>query len=213
MADDLRPFQIQSEAQKAVRFYGRERRKSLAGIPRMFRTHNLFGASMSVSTIDTDALFPDRSGPVTFRTAIRIDANPCAGLIFELGSSTSGCALALLNQYIGFAAGTHDGTHGGNALFNNGSPLPPGLELELVGALRPGSGEIRLWGNGRELARLTVSAGNFAGSWADSEDGSFADASSGTIPAALAAADFAPTNFTVIEPLSVYVGQVPRHFV
>lgn len=167
--------------------------------------------NMPVPLIDTDAVFPSRGGLITFQTAIRITGAAPVGLVFEFGSSTRGCGVALSNQFASLTAGGAT-TERAIATYDNTVALPIGLEMDLVGAIRPGSGEIRLWGNGREIARDTAAAGNFGGDWADTEDGSFASIAAGTAPSAFAAVNQAPVDFEVIEPLSVYIGSVPQHF-
>ena len=106
--------------------------------------------------------------------------------------------------------------NGATALFDNTVELPVGALFELVVAARPGDGRVRIWSNGTELARSTASSDGFgvANSWSADSNGSFAAAAQGTVvPDVPAASQGAPNGFTVVEPLSVYVGQVPRHFV
>lgn len=167
---------------------------------------------MPVPSITTGDVFPVRSGLTTFRTAVRIGAGSPLGLVFEFGSSTRGCGVAINGATIILTAGGLT-TEVATATFDNGSVLPEGLELELVCALRPGDGRVRLWGNGQEIARATASSDSFGGDWADANAGSFAQSAAGTCPAALTAANSDPANFEVIEPLSVYIGSVPQHFV
>tara|TARA_R110000822_G_scaffold120633_1_gene254115 strand:- start:10611 stop:11255 length:645 start_codon:yes stop_codon:yes gene_type:complete len=211
--ETLTPLQAGTDLNQALRFHARERRRSLAGVPEMSRTHRIFGTTvMEVATINTTSLFPARDTPITFKTAIRITAAVPTGLVFELGDSTTGCAIWIdaTGDEIHFHAGAAGTVNGATAVFDNTIDLPDGLELELVAAVRPGDGRIRLWGNGQEIARAEASGGSFTDDWAGVGDGSFAAAVSGTT---IAAVTGAPANFEVIEPLSVYVGQVPRHFV
>tara|TARA_R110000851_G_scaffold268071_2_gene420687 strand:+ start:17270 stop:17947 length:678 start_codon:yes stop_codon:yes gene_type:complete len=215
---------IDSAEEQAVYFAARERRKSLAGIPKLHRTHRFVGAAMAVATIDTDVVFTAavRLAPITFKTAVRMTADGSVatehrGLVFEFGGTGNGCALWVGDQTIGFVAGGASAS--GNeavALFDNGSELVAGMELELVVSIRPGNGDgrVRLWVNGIEKARATATNLTFAGPWAGTNDGSFASAAAGAqvhadVPAASA---IAPDGFEVIEPLSVYAGQLPRQF-
>jgi len=210
-----------SEQEQAVYFHARQRRRSLAGIPELHRTHYIAGSAMAVATIN-NAQFPaaDHTRTVTFKTAIRILAGTGGGLdehrglVFELGSSAIGVALWLDDTTISFRAGENGSVNGAVAELDNTVELPTGLELELVAAVRPGDGRVRLWANGQEVARATASSNTFgaAGTWMAASDGSFAAAVSGTTPADVTQTG-APSGFEVIEPLSVYLGQVPRHFV
>ena len=201
---------------QAAFFHTRERRRSLAGVPEMYRTHQIYGGTaMAVASIDTGSIFPARDILVTFKTAIRItdNAGQHRGLVFEFGDSTTGVALWIGDQTIGFHAGDSGTTDGATATFDNGAELPVGLELDLIAAVRPGSGLVRLYGNGREIARGAASGGA-ASPWASGAAGSFAAAAQGTVPTDVpVASQGAPAGFEVIEPLSVYVGQIPRHFV
>ena len=202
-----------SEQGQAALFHARERRKSLAGIPDLFRTHQIVGSgAMAVANID-EAQFASKSTPITFKTAIRITAAASvAGLLFELGDSTAGAGLWLGSQTLGFHAGAAGTVNGATALFDNGAAWPDGLELDIVAAIRPGDGRVIIWGNGEELARSTASGGSFTSNlWASDSNGSFAAAVQGTTPADVLQTG-APTNFDVIEPLSVYLGSVPRQF-
>lgn len=170
---------------------------------------------MAVASIDTGEIFPVRDRLITFLTAIRItdNAGEHRGIVFEFGDSTTATALWIGDETIGFHSGDAGTTDGATALFDNGAELPVGLELRLIAAVRPGDGRVRLYGNGREIARGEASGGS-ASPWAADSAGAFAAAVQGTVVADVPAiSQGAPAGFEVIEPLSVYQGQVPRHFV
>ena len=195
------------------------RRLSLAGVPEMFRTSQIFGGTtMAVADIDTGVIFPSRTTPITFRTAIEITDNAGVhkGLVFEFSGTNIGAALWIGDQTIGFHAGEDGIVNGATALFDNTVELPAGLLMDIVVAIRPGDGRVRMWGNGKELARAVASSNTFgaAKAWAEDSNGSFAATVQGTVIVDVpAGSQIAPDGFTVIEPLSIYVGQVPRHFV
>lgn len=216
MVVQLQQLQRLDARGQAVQFHRRERRRSLAGVPELHRTHQIFGGtSMPVANIDA-AQFPAavRDRLVTFKTAIRITAGAgVAGLVFELGDSAIGLGAWLGSQTLGFHAGEDGVVNGATALFDNGAAWPNGLELDLVFAVRPGDGRVVIWGNGQELARSQASSETFgaAGTWANGSNGAFAAAAQGTTPVDVLQTG-APTNFEVIEPLSAFVGSVPRHF-
>ena len=205
MIDALQPFRPFDEREQAQRFHSRERRRSLAGVLDLNRTHRFLGSGvMSVPSIATATVFPTRSRLITFKTAIAITGPSPAGLILELGGA-GGLAIWVTNTEISAVAG-------GDMLasFDNGATLPSGLELDLVVSVRPGQGLVRMWGNGREIARGSGTPGD----WADAGDGGFASAPNGAVPALVdAGSQQAPADFQVIEPLSVFQGQVPQHFV
>lgn len=202
------------------RLHARERRRSLAGLPELSRTHRFFdavGGAMAVETITTAASFGSRAGPVTFQSAIRITENggEHRGIVFEIGGTTNGIALWVGDQTIGFHAGAAGTTNGATALFDNGSELPPGMEIDLVVSAIPGTGKVRMWGNGREIARAQASGLIFSPMvWSGSGNGSFATMLKDTLVSDVPVESaITPTGFEVIEPLSVYQKQVPRHFV
>jgi hypothetical protein len=170
---------------------------------------------MPVASIDTGAIFPSRSGLVTFKSAIRITENSGEhrGLVFEFGDSATGAALWIGDETIGFHAGDAGDDDGATALYDNGAELPVGLEVSLVASVRSGDGRVRLWANGREIARAVAVNGGFA-AWAADSEGSFAAIAQGTVVTDVPLdSRGAPAGFEVIEPLSVYINQVPRHFV
>jgi len=213
MAEQLTPLQEGTDLNQAVRFHSRERRRSLAGIPELSRTHYIFGGTvMAVSAIPM-AAFPSHASEITFKTAIRIieNAGVHRGLVFSFGTTIGAAALWIEDDKIGFRAGGGVAGFFAASIFDNGVELPPGLELELVVSASPGMDKTRLWGNGQELARAT-SASNMA-FWAVAGDGSFADAPAAALPGDVpGTSQVAPDGFDVIEPLSAYVGQKPRHF-
>ena len=196
---------------QAVLFHGRERRKSLAGVPELLRSLRL-GAIPTTPVLS--ASFPVRTVPVTFWTAIRITGATPTGLIFELGDGTTAIAAWVNDTEISFRAGGSAAADRGIATFDNTVSLPNTLELDLVFSVRPGDGRVRIWGNGEEIARGVASGGQFpsSGLWAAASNGAFAAAAVGALPADVLQTG-APTNFEVIQPLSVYMGTVPRHFV
>lgn len=204
-------------------FHSRERRKSLAGFPDQFRDMRLFGNTvMEIPSINTGASFPTRTTVISFKTAIRIltgtgvGSDEHRGLIFEFGDAAIGAALWVGDQTIGFHAGEDLLVNGATALFDNTVELPVGLELSIIAAIRPGDGRVRVWGNGREIARGLATSDTFgaAGAWSAASNGSFASAAQGAvIPDVPAVSQGAPSGFEVIEPLSVFVGKIPRHFV
>jgi hypothetical protein len=217
----LRGMKVLNGREQAVYFHSRERRRSLGGYPELFRTHQFYnaaGSAIAVANIATGTVFPARTELITFRTSITIDDNGGvhAGLVFEFGETTRGCALWLEDDKIGFHAGAAGDADGATALFDNGGELPVGWKLDLVVAARPGDGRVRIWGNGHELARATATNGDFGSpsEWSSNAAGSFAAAPQGTVVSDVPVGSAqAPDGFTVTSPLSAYVKQAPRHFV
>jgi len=199
---------------QAALFHARQRRRSLAGVPDLPRSHRIVGSGqMAVASID-DASFTSavRAAAVTFKTAIRIDAASPSGLVFELGATARGAALWVSGQTINFRAGAAAAADRGLATFDYGAAFPNGVELDIVAAARPGNGLVQIWLQGHATVRNQSSSGDFDGDWMGDGDGSFASAVQGTTPADVAVTT-APANFTVIEPLSIYTGVHPRQMV
>lgn len=196
-----------------------DRRKSRAGYSDQFITHIIHGSvAIGVTPLLTGTILPDRSFSVMFQTRIRILANGGIhrGLIFELGSSTRGCAAWVGDQTIGLTAG--DGVVAGDratAIWSFGAELPPGREFQLIFAVKTGQGRVRIFDGGNRIADTIAANGDFGpGDYSDGADGSFASALVGTItPGVPAASQIAPSGFEVIAPLFVFNNQVPRMFV
>lgn len=217
MVAQARPLKTFNEREHAIYFYSRERRLSLEGVPKLFRTHRFFdeaGGQMALAPIPTTTVFPSRSAPVTFKTAVRIADNvdPRAGLIFEFGGNLRMVALWLDNQTLGFRAGGSVAGEFSSVVYDNGEQWPAGLELDIVAGVRPNSGQIQVWLNGLSIIKSSAASGNFNGEWAGTGDGAFATAAQGALPSDVTQSG-APTNFEVVEPLSVYLRQFPRHMV
>jgi hypothetical protein len=208
VAENLQPLKALSDQEQAAYANDRDRRLSLAGLPDLFQTMQIPIPTATVS----NARFPDRDVPITFWTAIRItDAAP-AGLIFEVGDGATALAAWVDGNELIVRAGNALAADRALAVFDNTVDLPLGVKLDLVFAVRPGDGRVRVWGNGKEIARDTAANGQLPLGWASASDGAFAAAATGALPADVTQTG-APSNFDVILPLSVYVGSVPRHFV
>lgn len=208
MPEIATPLKQFDAVEQAVYFHSRERRRSLAGVPEMFRTR--FYGIPTTPVLATE--FPTRDVLFTFWTAIRVTGATPTGLIFELGDATTAVAAWIDDNEVNFRAGDAAADDRGLAQFDNLVSLPNTLELDLVFAVRPGDGRVRIWANGNEVARGVATNGQLSNGWAASSNGAFAAAAVGALPADVTETG-APSDFDVIEPLSVYVGQVPRHFI
>ncbi len=213
MAEQIISPEVEAERLQAILHAARARRRSNAGAAGLFRTHLFRGSTaMAVADINTTAAFVDRNEPVTFRTAIRITGASPTGLVFEFGGATRGAGIGVLGAIIALTAGATGNAHA-TAVFTNPAAFEVGEEIQLLAAIDPGNGKVRLWGNnGKELARATAVDGSFGGTWAGSDNGSFAAIASGAVAVDLILSNQAPVDFEVIEPLSVYNGSLPLHF-
>jgi hypothetical protein len=205
---NLEPLKSLDAVEQAVYFHSRERRKSLAGVPELHRTR-LYPIPTS-PVLATE--FPDRDLLFAFWCAIRITDVAPAGLLFELGDATTAIAAWIDDDTVGFRAGDTADDAAVATFVNAPGTLPVGLELDLVFAVRPGDGRVRVWGNGQEIARATAVNGQLPNGFAAASNGAFAAAAVGALPADVTQTG-APSDFEVFQPLSVFRGQVPRHFI
>ena len=193
------------------------RRKARAGFSQNYVTHLIHGsASIGVTPLVTDDIFPSRSLSIFFQTRIRILANGGVhrGLIFEFGSSSRGCAAWVGDNTIGLTAGSGSvADDRATAIFDLGGELSVGREFQLTLAIITGPGRVRIWDGGLRIADAIAVNNEFNGDYADTDNGSFASALVGTItPGVPPASQIAPSGFEVIEPLTIFNGQHPREF-
>jgi hypothetical protein len=102
---------------------------------------------------------------------VKITSNTPSGVIFELGSSTTGLAIwiASVDQKLMAAVG--------DAVLADGVTLTgpvckQGQLLRIVLACIPASGKVRLWVNGDLVAHGTATSGSFPNGWSDDGPGS-----------------------------------------
>ena len=91
--------------------------------------------------------------------------------------------------------------------------LPTGHIIEIGAMFIPGAEKVRLWINGHIVSRSNSTSGAYTGGvWSNNDVGSFADIPKIVYAGIPAASRIAPSGFDVIESLSIYAGQIPRHF-
>jgi hypothetical protein len=159
---------------------------------------------------------PIRTTPIVFATSLEVTANAGvhAGMIFEIGGTLRGLAAWIEDDKIVFRAGGAAAS-GEEALatYDAGAELEVGRRFDLVFFAHPGTGDVRIWDRGIELARDTSSTGDFNGEWAGSGGGSFAAAPNGAVPSDVTVgSQQSPNGFVVTRGLDVFVGQIPRLF-
>lgn len=245
---------------ETLQYHARERRGSLAGFPELHRT---LQHPIPTTPVEFDG-FPDLTSRFSFRTKIRVTGASPTGLIFELGNATTAIAAFVTATTLVLRAGDAAAADRALATFTPAGGWATSRELDLLFAVQPGEGRVRIYGDGLELARDqsagdTITAGSFVvgerytiatigttdftligaasntvglvftatgvgsgtgtateirfpNGWSAGSDGAFAAAAVGVLPADVTETG-APTDFDVIDPLSVYLGQVPRHFI
>lgn len=215
MVNAVQPQKAFDEQEQVIYYHSRVRTRGFRDLKKaLFRTHFF---SIPATTIGVGS-FTKFASPVTFVTAIRLTgaASSAQGLVFEIGDEASASAMWLESNNIGFQVG-----QGEAAPFNNSTHLlhditgtGTGAEFELVVGLIPGSQRVFFWINGAIKQRSSGGVTYPNDEWSSDTAGSFASAPSGEVCLGVPVGSrIAPSGFTVIEPLSVYQGQKPRHFV
>lgn len=203
-------------ARQAAAYYARKRRRGRADpIAELFATLNL---GVAAASVDTNAVFPDRTRPLTFATAILVTGASAAGIIFEFGDDTTGTKLAVSGGSIYAAAGgaseaADTGVAGDAALAALGVA---GSRLALVLAIKPAQGQARLWVNGALTLRMNAPSDTamLGGVWTSTNAGAVGAAHAGGASTQRngVAINGAPTDFSLVEPVRVAVGMTPRQF-
>lgn len=215
MGEALTPLRALSEQEQVAYFYSRSRTRSFRDPAKgLYRTHVIDGgAAIPVATIDTDVLFPIRDRQITLVTEIETGVTPTAlGIVWEFGSSVQGAKLAINDDTIFLAGGNAAGDEG-----VDGSIVVPALQEDnacflLTVAITPGAGEMRLFIDATLVLRLNGVDPFTNDEWADTEDGSLGSAEATSSTQRGQTLNGAPVDFTLIRPLSVFQGQIPRQF-
>lgn len=169
---------------------GFQRRKRSRGMrtntSELFRT-----AHLEEGVLVTADLFPYRTGDVTFAFELSIDdlAAP-AGDVLMIGGAVY-LSVSISGTDLSFTAGG-----AGGVTITAAGVLSTVRNYKIVVAVQAGTGEARLWVDGRLMAR-DGSGGQLASGWADSTSGSY-----GT----------GLTDASAVGKLSVFMKQLPRHF-
>lgn len=213
IVEEGKRHKVLDAVEQAVYYHSRERVRSLRNVvAKLHRTHRI---ELGTSGIDTGAIFPLRTRPITFRTIVDV-TGLAAGVVFEFGNATAGVKMSLNLGNIGFAAGSGAGDDGvgvtaavgGRFAVSSGS-----VRSELVAAVNPGTQKVRVWIDGEEAVRGESPDPWPSGEWGTDDDGSVGAAASGTGSNNRAqSTTVAPSNFALVAPLEVFVGQLPRGF-
>lgn len=177
----------------------------------LFRTH-IFGPT--AVNFDTATVFPatpppdDLARPFTCVCDIEVTGAAAAGVIIEIGDTSAGCGLLM-------SAGSLFG-FGGGLLASDGVDvsvaLGIGRRVQAAVAMIPGDGRLVLYLDGKAISRGVASGGAFLNSRIAAASGGGVAQVNGTLSARMPAVT-TPTNFQLVSPVSIYVGQLPRNFV
>lgn len=172
------------------------------------RTH-----SYPVGTVNiiTGTAFPVRTREVTVACEVTIDSAAPAGVIFELGSATTGLAIwiAAADRKLMAAVGDSAANTG---VTLTGPVCKNGQRLRIVLAVVPSNGKARLWVNGKLWAWGTAVTTPLPNGWSDSEAGMVGGVKTSVTTRVAVGDRIALVNASVVAPVSVYVNQRPRQF-
>lgn len=171
-------------------------------------------ANVTNNPIPTAVVLPDprRDQNITIRIRLELtDVNPL-GVIFEFGGATTGMALVCNDGLLELHAGDA-GDDGVTVAVAAAMPdLTVGRIYDIVTSVRPGTGEARLWVNGRMMGRATAVNGQLPNGWADANDSGI-EVIEGTLTSrVMAPEDVDLEEARVAGNIEVYAGQIPRHF-
>ena len=189
------------------------RNRRLALLDPSLGLHQTHSFPAGTTPIDVGASFPVRDRPVTLALRLAATAAGATGVVLELGSSTSGVKVDVDAGSVFVAAGDGSGGGGVGGSFDASGLLGAvGRVIPVVLAISPGDGRIKLFVDGAAVLRLDGGQAMGGGAWAADSDGSYGAATVGTANTRASAVSAAPTNFELVSPLSVFVGQLPLQF-
>jgi len=171
----------------------------------LFRTHSFD------SSIATGTAFPVRTEPITFSTKIKITNTTPAGVVFELGSATTGVAVWIAAADRKIYAGLGDAS-AADGVTLTGPVVKNGQELEIVLACIPANGKARLWMDGVLVASGQAANEEFPNGWADTEAGAVGAVGTSVTTRVPVGDRISLTGASVVHPLSAYQNQRPRQF-
>lgn len=186
-----------------------ERRRSLYDpVYGLSRTHRY---PVGTTDIVTGTAFPVRTKPVSFAITINITDTIPAGVVFELGSATTGVAVWIASADRKLYAAFGDAS-AADGVTLTGPVCVDGQKLRIVVACIPESGKARMWVNGKLVAWGTASGGEFPNGWADTGAGAMGEVNT-SITTRVAVGDrITLANADIVAPLSIYQNQRPKQF-
>lgn len=171
----------------------------------LYRTHRF---AIGAAGIATGTVFPSRAVPFTLAVKVRVITATAAGVIFELGSETTGLALwiASADRRIHLACGDAAAADG---ITLQGPVTRAGGIYEIVAATIPADGLASLWVNGRQEATGRATGLRLPNGWADAGAGAVGHVE-GTVTTRVTVADrIALTDAAVISAVSCFQNQRP----
>jgi len=164
-------------------------------------------------SIDPGPAFPDKTLPMTFAIDIARNGSSPVGVIFEIGSDTGGTALWVEDgtTNIKFSAGDDVATDDGLTITATGAIVADDDVLKIVVAVLPGSGEAKMWINGKLVAAGQSVSGTMP-QWTSGALGAVGEISGTVIDRVTSGSDVNLSDVDIVSPLRIYYNQLPKGF-
>lgn len=202
----------QSSVDQATLYHSRERRAGFVDPSKdLFRTH---AYTVQDSPFDDDAAFTeaDRDAPITVEAWVRRTATGARGIVVEVGDATTGMAIWIPDGGTDISACAGDAGDDGVTV-TAADVLAADTQLaKVVFAVIPGTGQARLWVNGRLHAAGAAVNGALPNGWAAGEDGGIGEVATTCSDRIPVGDQITLTNAAVVAPVSFFRGQRPRQF-
>lgn len=164
------------------------------------------------SGFDVGDAFPNRARAITVAVKVKRTASTARGIIIEFGNGTTGMALWIAGNNEDIVACAGDVGAGGVTSTASNVLQTDGQTASVVFSVIPGSGEFRLWVNGKLRDRDAAATTPLPNGWAADSAGGIGEVS-GTASDRIPAGDkITLVGAAMISPVTVYDGQRPRHF-
>lgn len=169
--------------------------------------------SQRSGTIDSSLIFPNKNTAFTVAVDITVSGGAPGGVILDLGSSTTGLALWFDTDTnkIGFAVGDGTGDDGISGL-SDFTFTTLNQQLKIVASVLPGTGDIRLWVNGKLEIREQSASYNLPNGWGDDTTGQIGNIGTSINPRVPVNSRIALTDISINGSLDFYKNQKPEHF-
>lgn len=172
------------------------------------RTHMF---PVGTTNIATGTVFPVRTKIVTISCLVKITNATPAGVVFELGSVTTGLAIWIAAADRKLMAAV------GDAAANTGVTLTgpvckSGQILRISLSCVPSIGKVRLWVNGKLVAYGTATTFPLPNGWSDTGEGAVGDIDTDVTTRVAVGDRIALTGAAVAGPVNAYFNQRPRQF-
>jgi hypothetical protein len=172
------------------------------------RTHSY---PVGTTEIDTGLAFPVRSGVISVRCEVKITSAAPVGIVFELGSATTGLAIWIASADRKLMAAVGDAV-ADDGVTLTGPVCQGGQKLRIVLAVIPSNGKARLWVNGKLVASGEAVSGTLPNGWSDTGVGMVGDVKTSVTTRVALADRIALSGADISAPVDLFVNQRPLQF-